>query len=128
MMLVLYMAPYGRSVAGAVRPRLSRWGDLSRMRRTRWGSSARPAARLVRPVLPAVLSLALLVCTPGLAHADPTADSMGALIANVARANQRLENLSAEIQTEQQSVDKALVDVEAARDNAAAAEHDLEVS
>ena len=98
------------------------------MRRTRWGSSARPAARLVSPVLPAVLSLALLVCTPGLAHADPTADSMGALIANVARANQRLENLSAEIQTEQQSVDKALVDVEAARDNAAAAEHDLEVS
>ncbi len=70
----------------------------------------------------------MLVCTPGLADADPAADSMAALIANVAKANQRLEDLSAEIQTEQESVNKALVDVETARDNAAAAEHDLEAS
>jgi len=98
------------------------------MRRTRWGSSARPVVRFARTVVPSVLSLALLVCTPGLAHAEPTADSLAALIANVARANQRLDDLSAEIQTEQQSVDKALVDVETARDNAAAAQHDLEAS
>ncbi|ORA81777.1 peptidase M23 [Mycobacterium malmoense] len=98
------------------------------MRRTRWGSSARPAARLVRPVIPSVLSAALLLCTPGLAHGDPAADSLAALIANVAKANQRLENLSAEIQTEQESVNKALVDVETARDNATATEHDLEAS
>jgi peptidoglycan DL-endopeptidase RipA len=96
------------------------------MRRTRWGSSARPAARLLRPVVPSVLSVAMLMCTPGLADADPAADSMAALIANVAKANQRLENLTAEIQTEQESVNKALVDVETARDNATAAEHDLE--
>ncbi|MDM3976599.1 NlpC/P60 family peptidoglycan endopeptidase RipA [Mycobacterium marseillense] len=98
------------------------------MRRTRWGSSARPAARLVRPVVPSVLSLALLVCTPGLAQGDPGADSLAALIANVAKANQRLQNLSAEIQTEQESVNKALVDVETARDNVATAQHDLETS
>lgn len=98
------------------------------MRRTHWGSSARPAARLVRPVIPSVLSAALLLCTPGLAHGDPAADSLAALIANVAKANQRLENLSAEIQTEQESVNKALVDVETARDNATATEHDLEAS
>lgn len=98
------------------------------MRRTRWGSSARPAARLVRPVIPSVLSAALLLCTPGLAHGDPAADGLAALIANVAKANQRLENLSAEIQTEQESVNKALVDVETARDNATATEHDLEAS
>lgn len=98
------------------------------MRRTRWGSSARPAARLVRPVVPSVLSVALLICTPGLAQADPAADNLAALIANVAKANQRLQNLSAEIQTEQESVNKALVDVETARDNAAAAQHDLEAS
>lgn len=98
------------------------------MRRTRWGSSARPAARLVRPVVPSVLSLALLVCTPGLAEADPAADNLAALIANVAKANQRLQNLSAEIQTEQESVNKALVDVETARDNVATAQHDLETS
>ncbi|OBF55979.1 peptidase M23, partial [Mycobacterium sp. 852002-50816_SCH5313054-b] len=98
------------------------------MRRTRWGFSARPAGRLVRLVIPSVLSAAMLVCTPGLADADPAADSLAALIANVAKANQRLENLTAEIQTEQESVNKALVDVETARDNAAAAQHDLEAS
>ncbi len=98
------------------------------MRRTRWGSSARTAARLVRPVMPSVLSVALLVCAPGLAHGDPAADSVAALIANVANANQRLEDLSAEIQTEQESVNKALVDVETARDNSAAAQRDVEVS
>jgi cell wall-associated NlpC family hydrolase len=53
---------------------------------------------------------------------------MAALIANVARANQRLDDLGAAIETEQQSVDKAMVDVETARDNADAAEHDLEAS
>ena len=53
---------------------------------------------------------------------------MAALIANVARANQRLEDLSAAIETEQQSVDKAIADVETARDNADAAGHDLEAS
>lgn len=98
------------------------------MRRTRWGSSARPAARLVRPVVPSVLSVALLICTPGLAQGDPAADNLAALIANVAKANQRLQNLSAEIQTEQESVNKALVDVETARDNAATAQRDLQTS
>ncbi|MCV7118896.1 peptidase M23 [Mycobacterium nebraskense] len=98
------------------------------MRRTRRGSAAQPVARLVRPVVPSVLSVALLLCTPGLAHGDPAADSMAGLIANVAKANQRLENLSAEIQTEQESVNKALVDVETSRDNAVAAQHDLETS
>src|ERR1700736_6458527 len=98
------------------------------MRRTRWGSAARPAARLLRPVVPSMLSVAMLVCTPGLAEADPAADSMAALIANVAKANQRLENLTGEIQTEQESVNKALVDVETARDDATTADHDLEAS
>lgn len=98
------------------------------MRRTRRGSAARPFARLVRPVIPALLSVAVLVTTPGLAQADPSADSLGVLIANVAKANQRLEDLSAEIQGEQEAVNKALVDVETARDNVTAAEHDLEVS
>ena len=70
----------------------------------------------------------MLLCTPGLAHGDPAADSLAGLIANVAKANQRLEDLSAEIQTEQESVNKALVDVETSRDNAAVAQHDLEAS
>jgi cell wall-associated NlpC family hydrolase len=98
------------------------------MTRTPRGSFVRPIAKLIRPVIPSVLSAALLVCTPGLAHGDPNADTLAALIANVAKANQRMEDLSAEIQTAQESVNKALVDVETARDNATAAEHDLEAS
>jgi cell wall-associated NlpC family hydrolase/peptidoglycan hydrolase CwlO-like protein len=98
------------------------------MTRTPRGSSARPIGRLLRPIIPSVLSAALLVCTPGLAHGEPNADKLAALIANVAKANQRMEDLSAEIQTAQESVNKALVDVESARDNETAAEHDLEAS
>ncbi|OBJ02844.1 peptidase M23 [Mycobacterium alsense] len=98
------------------------------MRRTRSGSFARPAARLVRPLLPSVLSVAMLLCTPGLAQGDPGADRLAALIADVAKANQRMEDLTAEIETEQESVNKALVDVETARDNAATAAHELEAS
>ncbi|OBG25110.1 NlpC/P60 family peptidoglycan endopeptidase RipA [Mycobacterium sp. 852002-51057_SCH5723018] len=98
------------------------------MRRTRCGSSARPAVRLVRTLIPPVLCAALLVGTPGLAEADPAADGLAAMIANVARANQRLEDMTAQIETQQESVNKALVDVESARDNATAAEHNLEAS
>ena len=68
----------------------------------------------------------MLLGTPGLAQGDPNADGMAALIANVAKANQRLEDLSAEIQGEQESVNKALVDVETSRDNVVASQHDLE--
>ncbi|MGA9676469.1 MAG: peptidase M23, partial [Mycobacterium sp.] len=98
------------------------------MRRIRQGSASRPATRVVRPVIPSVLTVAALVWLPSLAVADPGTDAMATLIANVARANQRLDDLSASIQAEQQSVDKAIVDVETARDNAATAQHDLDVS
>jgi peptidoglycan DL-endopeptidase RipA len=98
------------------------------MRRTCRGSIARSAARLARPVVPSVLSVVMLVCAPGLAHGEPSSDTLGALIANVAKANQRLENLTAEIQTEQESVNKALVDVETARDNVTKADQDLQAS
>ena len=69
-----------------------------------------------------MLSVAVMLCIPGLANADPGAgpDTMAKLIADVAQANQHLQDLSAQIQTEQESVNKALVDVETARDNAAA--------
>ncbi|BBU23059.1 NlpC/P60 family peptidoglycan endopeptidase RipA [Mycobacterium xenopi] len=100
------------------------------MRRIRRGSSFRLAARVARRAVAAVLSAALLLGTPGLAAAEPGggSDSLPALIAEVAKANQRLEDLRAAIQAEQESVNKALVDVQTARDNAAAAQHDVEVS
>src|SRR6201993_2755851 len=100
------------------------------MRRICRGSSIRLATRVTRRLVPAVLSVAVMLCIPGLANADPGAgpDTMAKLIADVAQANQRLQDLGAEIQTEQESVNKAVVDVETARDNAAAAQHDVEAS
>ena len=46
---------------------------------------------------PAVLSVAVALCIPGLANADPGAEpnTMAKLIADVAKANQRLQDLSA---------------------------------
>ncbi len=96
------------------------------MRRNCRGSSFRLATPLTLRLSPAVLSVALLLGTPGLANADP--DTMAKLIADVAQANQRLQDLNAQIQTEEEGVNKAVVDVETARDNAAAAQHEVETS
>jgi peptidoglycan DL-endopeptidase RipA len=96
------------------------------MRRNCRGSSFRVATAFTHRVGPAIISVALLLGTPGLAKADP--DTMAKLIADVAQANQRLQDLNAQIQTEEESVNKAVVDVETARDNATAAQHDVEAS
>jgi cell wall-associated NlpC family hydrolase len=96
------------------------------MRRNCRGSSFRVATAFTRRVGPAMISVALLLGTPGLAKADP--DTMAKLIADVAQANQRLQDLNAQIQTEEESVNKAVVDVETARDNATAAQHHVEAS
>jgi cell wall-associated NlpC family hydrolase len=96
------------------------------MRRNCRGSYFRLATPFTLRLGPAVLTVALLLSAPGLANADP--DTMAKLIAGVAQANQRLQDLNAQIQTEEESVNKAVVDVETARDNAAAAQHDVETS
>jgi cell wall-associated NlpC family hydrolase len=79
-----------------------------------------------------VLSVALLLCTPDsacvTAKADPAADTMAVLIANVAKANQRLEDLSVTVETEQEGVNKALVAVEDAREHAEVAGRELDAS
>src|ERR1700742_430360 len=100
------------------------------MRRNRRGSSVRLATRLTRRLAPAMLSVAVTLCIPGLANADPGAqpDTMAKLIADVAQANQRLQDLGAQIETEQENVNKAVVDVETARDNAAAAQRQVDAS
>ncbi|BEH76464.1 MULTISPECIES: NlpC/P60 family peptidoglycan endopeptidase RipA [Mycobacterium] len=98
------------------------------MRRTRRSSASRSAARLVRPAIPSVVSVALLVTVPAVANADSRTDSIAALIADVARANQRLDDLSAAVELEQEGVNKVMVAVETARDEAASAEHELEAS
>lgn len=100
------------------------------MRRNRRGSSVRLATGFTRRMSPAMLSVALLLCIPGLAEADPAAgpDTMAKLIADVAQATQHLQDLNAQIESQQESVNKAVVDVETARDNATNAQHDVEAS
>ena len=67
--------------------------------------------------------------TGAIAVAEPAgSDSIGALVAALANANQKLQDLGAAIQTKQESVNKAIVDVQTARDNAASAQHDMDTS
>ena len=71
----------------------------------------------------------MLLTTPGLAVAQPgSQDTLGALVAAVANANQKLQELGAAIQAQQESVNKAIVDVQTARDNAAAAQQEVDAS
>jgi peptidoglycan DL-endopeptidase RipA len=75
-----------------------------------------------------LLTLALLLSTPGLAVAEPAPTSLAALIADVAEANQRLQDLGAAVQSEQESVNKAIVDVQTARDDVVTAQRALDNS
>ena len=63
---------------------------------------------------------------PAPAEADPESNSVSALVADVAEANQRLDDIAAQVQTEQESVNKALVEVQDARDAAAAAQQQVD--
>jgi cell wall-associated NlpC family hydrolase len=67
---------------------------------------------------------------PGLAQADPgtAPTSLSALVADVAEANQRLQDIGAAVQAEQESVNKAIVAVQDARDAATAAQQQVEAS
>jgi len=71
----------------------------------------------------------MLFTTPGVVHAQPgSPDGIAALVAAVADADQKLQDLGAQIQLQQESVNKAIVDVQTARDNAAAAQREVEAS
>ncbi len=95
------------------------------MRRTPGAS----ASRLCGRVCAVPLIAGMLLATPGLAVAQPgSPDSLGALVAAVANVNQKLQDLGAAIQAKQESVNKAIVDVQTARDNAAAAQRELDAS
>ena len=94
------------------------------MRRTPGAS----ASRLLGRVCAVPLIIAVLFATPGLAVAQPGSPDLAVLVAAVANANQKLEDLGAAIQAEQESVNKAIVDVQTARDNAAAAQQEVDAS
>ena len=75
------------------------------------------------------LAFGMLLATPGLAVAQPgSSDTVGALVAAVANANQKLQELGAAIQARQESVNKAIVDVQTARENAATAQREVDAS
>lgn len=100
------------------------------MRSSDHGSLAQPAVRFAKPVGPLVLSVALMLSTPGLAQAEPSQgpNSLAALIADVASANQRLDDIGAQVQQQQESVNKAIVSVQDARDAAATAQQQVTAS
>jgi len=79
-------------------------------------------------VVPLTLTIAIALTVPGLAEADPEPNSVSALVADVAEANQRLDDIAAQVQIEQESVNKAIVEVQDARDAAAAAQQQVEAS
>ncbi|MGV0603801.1 NlpC/P60 family peptidoglycan endopeptidase RipA [Mycolicibacterium sp. XJ1904] len=95
------------------------------MRRTPGASATRPCGRFCA----ALIVAAMLSTTPGLALAQPgSPDSLAALVAAVADADQKLQDLGAEIQRQQESVNKAILDVQTARDNADAAQREVDAS
>jgi cell wall-associated NlpC family hydrolase len=70
----------------------------------------------------------MLLATPGVAVAQPGSQDIGGLVAAVANANQELQDLGAAIQAQQESVNKAIVDVQTAREGAATAQQEVDAS
>ena len=93
-------------------------------------SFIRPAVRIIRPMCPLALSVALTFVATGVGNAEPqpAPNTVAALIADVAQANQRLEDIGAKVQAEQESVNKAILDVQTARDAAAMAQQQVDAS
>ncbi len=81
-------------------------------------------------VCAAAVALGLLLSTPGLGAAEPPSspNDIATLIAAVADANQKLQDLGASVQSRQESVNKAIVDLQTARDQADAARADVDAS
>jgi cell wall-associated NlpC family hydrolase len=95
------------------------------MRRTTGASASRSSGRVVASAVIA----GMLLATPGLAVAQPNSpDTVGSLVAAVANVNQKMQELGAAIQEKQEGVNKAIVDVQNARDNAAAAQREVDAS
>ncbi|MGE2834498.1 NlpC/P60 family peptidoglycan endopeptidase RipA [Mycobacterium sp. SMC-4] len=94
---------------------------MNRMRRIPGGASA---SRLCA----VSLAFGMVVTTPHLAQAQPKNNDVAQLVIEVADVNQKLQNLGAAIQTQQESVNKAILDVANARDAAAAAQGEVDAS
>jgi septal ring factor EnvC (AmiA/AmiB activator) len=79
------------------------------------------------------LTAGLFLSTSGVAQAEHNSDvgtdrDIPSLVVELAEANQRLHDLGAAIQTRQEGVNKAISDVQAARDTAAAAQREVDAA
>ncbi|KMO80797.1 Peptidoglycan endopeptidase RipA precursor [Mycolicibacterium obuense] len=73
------------------------------------------------------LAFGMVLTTPQLANAKP-ADDLAELVTEVANVNQKLQDLGASIQSQQESVNKAILDVQTAREKATTAQQDVDAS
>jgi cell wall-associated NlpC family hydrolase len=95
---------------------------------------SRSAARHLRRVgvgalTAGVFFASMFVNGLGSATAEPgSPEGLAALVAAVANANQKLQDLGAQIQGQQEGINKSLVDVQNARDAAASAQQEIDAS
>lgn len=94
------------------------------MKRSPRASSFRLCGRLC--ALPLIAGMLVTTALWGGRTAVAEPDSVGSLVAAVANANQQLQDLGASVQSQQESVNKAILDVANARDHAAAAQQELD--
>lgn len=96
----------------------------------------RPTRRVItcsQRLLGLALTAVLLLSMSGVAQAEHnsvagTDRGVPSLIVELAEANQRLHDLGAAIQTQQEGVNRAIVDLQAARDTAAVAQRDVDAA
>lgn len=99
------------------------------MRRSFRASAARLGGRVCAIPLIVTMALATAFGSGGPAAADPgEPNQIATLVAAVANANQKLQDLGASVQLKKESVNKALVDLQDARDAAAAAQEELKAT
>lgn len=99
------------------------------MRRTVGASASRLYGRISAVPLIAAMLFATALSGGVPAAADPgSPDQIATLVAAVANADQKLQELGAAIQTQQEAVNKAIVAVQDARDAAATAQQEVEAS
>ena len=88
-----------------------------------------PASRLCAVSLAFGMVVTVPNLGPSLALAQPaSSDTLTELVTEVATVNQKLQNLGAAIQSQQESVNKAILEVKTARDTAAAAQQEVDAS
>jgi cell wall-associated NlpC family hydrolase len=100
------------------------------MRRLARASASRLCGRIGAGSLAfGVLAASVFGHGAGTAAAEPPSpQGIATLVTAVANANQKLQDLGAAIQTQQESVNKALVDVQSARDAATATQQEVDAS